>query len=46
MEERWIKENDGGEDFKIYCKHFYKCHNVTPIQQQIAKKKKGNCGNS
>jgi hypothetical protein len=28
-----IKENDGGGEFKIYCKHFYKCHNVAPVQQ-------------
>jgi hypothetical protein len=31
---RWggIKENDGGGESKIYCKHFYKCHNVLPVQ--------------
>jgi hypothetical protein len=28
-----INENDGGSEFKIYCKHFYKCHNVPPVQQ-------------
>jgi hypothetical protein len=29
-----IKENDGGMNSnKIYYKHFYKCHSVSPAQQ-------------
>jgi hypothetical protein len=27
---RRIKENDGGDESKIYCKHTYKCYNVPP----------------
>jgi hypothetical protein len=28
-----MKENDGGlNSTMIYCKNFYKCHNVTPVQ--------------
>jgi hypothetical protein len=31
MEGGGIKENDGGDELtKIYCKHFCKCHNVSP----------------
>jgi hypothetical protein len=30
-----IKENGGGVSLtKIDCKHFCKCHNVPPVQQQ------------
>jgi hypothetical protein len=28
-----IKENDGVNSTVIYCKHFLKCHNVSPVQQ-------------
>jgi hypothetical protein len=29
-----VKENDGGvNSIMIYCKNFYKCHNVPPAQQ-------------
>jgi hypothetical protein len=29
-----IKESEGGGEFnKIYCKHFCKCYNVSPVQQ-------------
>jgi hypothetical protein len=38
--ERGIKENSGGGEFKylIYCKNFYKCHNVS--QPSTATKRK------
>jgi hypothetical protein len=30
-----IKENDGGVNSTMrYCKHFGKCHNVSPVQQK------------
>jgi hypothetical protein len=33
-EEVGIKENDEGVNLTlIYCKNFYKCHNVPPAQQ-------------
>jgi hypothetical protein len=40
-----IKENDGGDEFKICCKYFCKCHHAHTVQQydnkkQILKKKK------
>jgi hypothetical protein len=29
-----IKKIDGGMNLtKIYCRHFYKCHSVPPVQQ-------------
>jgi hypothetical protein len=34
-EER-IKENGGGVEFRMYCKHFCKCHIVAPAQQQYS----------
>jgi hypothetical protein len=27
---RGNKENDGGGEFKTYCKNFYKCHTIPP----------------
>jgi hypothetical protein len=27
---------------KMYCKHFYKCHNVPPVQKQYDNKNKVN----
>jgi hypothetical protein len=31
---RELKENDGGvNSTMIYCKNFYKCHNVLRVQQ-------------
>jgi hypothetical protein len=36
---RGIKENDGGDEFKIYYKYFCKCHNVPPVQQWYDNKK-------
>jgi hypothetical protein len=34
MEGGTIRENNGGINLtKMYCKHFYKCHNVPPVQQ-------------
>jgi hypothetical protein len=33
MGEGRIRKNDGGGDFKIYCKHLCKCHSVPPAQQ-------------
>jgi hypothetical protein len=37
---RKIKENDGGvNSTMIYCKNFYKCHNVPP-SKTITKKAK------
>jgi hypothetical protein len=27
-----VKENDGGDESEVYCKHFLKYHNVTPVQ--------------
>jgi hypothetical protein len=36
---REMKENDGGGDeFKIYCKHFCKHHKGPPVQQKHANK--------
>jgi hypothetical protein len=33
MRGRGLKENDGGHEFKIYCKHFCKYQNVPPVEQ-------------
>jgi hypothetical protein len=33
MEEEVIKVNDGSGESKIHYKHFWKCHNVPPVQQ-------------
>jgi hypothetical protein len=33
-----IKEKDGGDESKIYCKNFCKCHNISLVQLQYAKK--------
>jgi hypothetical protein len=34
MAEWGMKENDEGvNSTMIYCKKFYKCHNVPPVQQ-------------
>jgi hypothetical protein len=40
--EEWIKENDGGGEFKyeifdIYDKNFCKCHNVPPFSTTMKK---------
>jgi hypothetical protein len=30
---RDVNKNNGGDESKIYCKHFCKCHDVPPVQQ-------------
>jgi hypothetical protein len=32
MEGGEIKENDGGDKFKIYHRYFCKCHNIPLVQ--------------
>jgi hypothetical protein len=41
MGRRGIKESDGGvNSTMIYCKKFYKCHNVPPVQNNTIQIKK------
>jgi hypothetical protein len=32
-----IKQNDRGIEFKIYCKHFCKCHNAPQYNKNMTK---------